>query len=93
MHSDSDTPAGLRVALSTDSELVTHGLAAMLSPYANRIHLVTPGSPADVTLIDPTVVDLDEALPATSAVGWPSTSGTSPPRWSPWRRSTASAAA
>ena len=62
MHSDSDTPAGLRVALSTDSELVTHGLAAMLSPYADRIHLVTPGSPADVTLIDPTVVDLEEAL-------------------------------
>ena len=53
---------GLRVALTADSELVTFGLAAMLAPYVDRVHLVAAGSPADVTLIDPTVVDLEEWL-------------------------------
>ena len=52
----------LRVALSTDSDLVTHGLAAMLVPYEARVHLVPTGSPADVTLVDPTVTDLEPWL-------------------------------
>ena len=62
MRTHSPEPDRLRLALSTDSDLVTHGLAAMLAPYDGRVQLVPTGSPADVTLVDPTVTDLEPWL-------------------------------
>ncbi len=61
--------AVLNVALLSDSEIIVHGLAAMLSPYSSRIRLTTSSmthrelSTADLTLID-TFPDTQEGIAA-----------------------------
>lgn len=44
--------AVIAVSLVNDCPLVTHGLSSMLRPYADRLQLVAPGTPVDITLYD-----------------------------------------